>query len=136
MDFFLKFSIAARNRHFTRLAALTSFILVGIVAVPLIGLIGCVAVPEAGSDAAGEDVAVVVTKADYIGSEACADCHEDISSRWEKTLHARMLQDPKKNPDAILGDMTQSLPFSEEDIVYTIGNHWTQRYITEIDGGE
>jgi hypothetical protein len=93
-----------------------------------------VAVPEAGSDEAGEGVAVVVTKDDYIGSEACADCHEDISSRWEKTLHARMLQDPKKSPDAILGDMTQSLPFSEEDIVYTIGNHWTQRYITEIDG--
>jgi hypothetical protein len=97
------------------------------------GLVGCVATPEEGGESS--DIGVVtVTREDFVGSGACKDCHEEITLKWEKTLHARMMQDPKEKPDAILGDMTQNLPFKKEDIAYSLGNHWTQRYMTEIDG--
>ncbi len=94
---------------------------------------GCAAAPGAGLERDGTEKAIVAEK-DFAGSAACAACHEETHSMWTRTLHARMMQDPKKFPDAILGDMTQSLPFKEEDIVYALGNHWTQRYMTEIEG--
>ncbi len=96
------------------------------------GLMAYAAVPEEG-DERPEAGASVEQEKKYVGSEACAECHEETYSKWKRSLHARMMQDVKENPDAILGDMSQSLPFSKEDILYTLGNHWTQRYITEID---
>lgn len=74
------------------------------------------------------------SRGDFAGSETCNPCHKEIYDKWEKTLHARMMQDARRNPDAILGDMAQSLPFSRVDIKYTLGSHWTQRYLTEIEG--
>lgn len=97
------------------------------------GIVGCVAAPVDGGGPAGIDAATVAKK-DYVGSGSCAECHEEMHARWKKTLHARMMQDPKENPDAILGDFAQKLPFETEDIKYTLGNHWTQRYLTEVDG--
>jgi hypothetical protein len=119
------------NRRLARSTARSALSLLGIAF--MIGFFGCVTATEEPGESAANGV-VTVTREDFVGSEACRDCHEEITLKWEKTLHARMMQDPKEKPDAILGDMTQSLPFKKEDIAYTLGNHWTQRYMTEIDG--
>ncbi|TLN04336.1 hypothetical protein FDZ71_12085, partial [bacterium] len=54
---------------------------------------------------------------------------------WKLTPHARMLIDAEKNPDAILAnDFNDDVPFGPRDIAYTVGSHWTQKYLTRIDG--
>lgn len=71
----------------------------------------------------------------YVGSEACRKCHDGKYRQWEETLHANVIKDAKKNPGAILGDFSlEELPFKREDVLYTIGSHWDQRYMTRIDG--
>ncbi|NOZ71328.1 MAG: hypothetical protein GXP38_05345 [Chloroflexi bacterium] len=70
----------------------------------------------------------------YIGSDRCAGCHEDQYFSWRDTLHARMIQNPAENPEAIIGDFFHydpDLTFNKKDIVYTIGNRWKQNYITK-----
>jgi len=70
----------------------------------------------------------------YVGSEKCASCHQIQYKGWVKTFHSTVIQDAKKNPSAILADMsTPDLPFKKEDIHLTIGGHWDQRYLTRID---
>jgi hypothetical protein len=69
----------------------------------------------------------------YVGSERCASCHQIQYKGWVKTFHSTVIQDARKNPSAILGDMSSSdLPFRKEDIDFTIGGHWDQRYMTRI----
>ena len=34
----------------------------------------------------------------YVGSAACRDCHLDIYVRWQDTLMANVLQDPRERP--------------------------------------
>ena len=80
------------------------------------------------SDAAGESAL-----ADYVGSERCASCHQVNYKGWVKTFHSTVVQDAKKDPSVILGDMNApDLPFKKEDIYLTIGGHWDQRYLTKI----
>ena len=31
---------------------------------------------------------------EFVGSESCAACHQDIYDRWKDTLMAKVLQDP------------------------------------------
>lgn len=71
----------------------------------------------------------------YVGSKECEECHQKIYRTFQGTLHPRMIQDVKKNPKAILGDFEMesvARTFTREDILYTIGNLWVQRYITKI----
>lgn len=71
----------------------------------------------------------------YAGSDACGECHEDVYKQWRRTPHSKMLVDAKKDPAAILAtEFTDAIPFTTDDIVFTVGNHWVQKYITEIDG--
>jgi hypothetical protein len=78
--------------------------------------------------------ASVSTNADYIGSKRCASCHQIQYKGWVKTFHSTVIQDAKKDPSVILADMsTPGLPFKKEDIHFTIGGHWDQRYLTRID---
>ncbi|PLX38879.1 MAG: hypothetical protein C0608_11930 [Deltaproteobacteria bacterium] len=70
---------------------------------------------------------------DYLGSEGCKECHEKMYDGWKRTYHSTAVQDAKKNPDVILGDFTQkNIGFKKEDIEYTIGAHWNQRYMKKI----
>ena len=39
---------------------------------------------------------------DYVGSDTCKICHLEHYDSWKMTLHSRMLQDAKKNQDAII----------------------------------
>ena len=87
----------------------------------------------------------------YVGSEVCKTCHLEHYDAWKRTLHSKMLQDVSKNDeDVIVVDLDQEvmkedfeedrgkaqdsvsirsifLP-SDEDVKYTIGSQWKQRY--------
>lgn len=71
----------------------------------------------------------------YVGSSRCGACHPNQFDAWENTLHRRMVQDAKK-ANVIKGDFTKAgNPFEvakdvkQQDIVYTLGSEWKQRYL-------
>jgi len=71
----------------------------------------------------------------FIGSKACARCHKSYYDGWQKTFHSTVIQDVKANPASVLADFSdETLPFSLDEVEYTIGSHWDQRYMKEIDG--
>ena len=70
----------------------------------------------------------------FVGSAKCGSCHTAIYNRWKKTLMANVLQDVKAKPEAILGDFSKPnefVTFKKEDIVFTYGSKWKQRYFTK-----
>ncbi len=73
---------------------------------------------------------------DFVGSAACAECHQDIYDRWEETLMANVIQDPVERPDVVLGDFetpdTTLVDFDLGDVVFTYGSKWKQRYFTRV----
>jgi len=90
----------------------------------------------------------------YVGSEVCRTCHLEHYDAWKMTLHSRMLQDAKANADAIVTDFNHEIIKADltkiqdklkvavdqvyipkvEDILYTIGSQWKQRYLVKKDG--
>lgn len=69
----------------------------------------------------------------YVGSEKCGECHEEDYAQWKRTPHANMLRDARANPDAVAARDYSGVPFKGEDIWWTIGSHWIQKYLTFID---
>jgi predicted CXXCH cytochrome family protein len=75
------------------------------------------------------------TAKEFVGSAACQSCHQDIYARWKDTLMANILQDPQAHPEVVLGDFSRPNPlvtFRKEDVTYTYGSRWKQRYFTKI----
>ena len=90
----------------------------------------------------------------YVGSDTCKMCHLEHYDSWKMTMHSRMTQDAQKNRDVIivpidekriredlakLGDKLkvpadQIYVPKEDEIKYTIGSQWKQRFIVEKDG--
>ncbi|WP_366923056.1 hypothetical protein MFMK1_003547 [Metallumcola ferriviriculae] len=76
--------------------------------------------------------------AEYVGSETCAGCHADIAQSLEQTMHTKMLQDA--SDETIIGDLAKAgnplevTGLAKEDIKFTIGSKWKQRYVVEQDG--
>ncbi|HEV2352445.1 MAG TPA: cytochrome c3 family protein [Terriglobia bacterium] len=73
--------------------------------------------------------------ATYVGSKACATCHEEIYRRWQKTPMANVVRDPREYRDAIIPDLSQPNPlvkFTQKDIALVYGSIWKQRYFTKI----
>jgi predicted CXXCH cytochrome family protein len=73
--------------------------------------------------------------AHYVGSKACARCHQDIYERWRKTRMANVVRDPREHPDAIAPDLSQPNPlvtFTREDIALVYGSRWKQRYFKKV----
>lgn len=71
----------------------------------------------------------------FVGSSSCQDCHLDIYTRWQDTLMANVLQNPRETPSAILADFDTDNPlvtFRPEDVTFTYGSKWKQRYFTQI----
>jgi predicted CXXCH cytochrome family protein len=71
----------------------------------------------------------------FVGSQACAACHPAIFASWKKTRMANVVQDPKIHPEAILGNFSKPDPlvtFKKDDIAFTYGSKWKQRYFTKI----
>ncbi len=72
---------------------------------------------------------------EFAGSQACETCHQNIYDRWKDTRMANILVDVKERPGVILGDFSKPDPlvtFTKEDIVFTYGSKWKQRYFTRI----
>jgi len=88
----------------------------------------------------------------FVGSDTCKMCHLEHFDSWKMTLHSRMLQDAQKNRDAIIapfdeklirGDLAKEklkIPVDkvfvpkEDEVKYTIGSQWKQRYLVERNG--
>jgi predicted CXXCH cytochrome family protein len=73
--------------------------------------------------------------AQYVGSAACAACHQDIYNRWIKTLMANVVRDPRAHPEAILPDLSKHDPlltFGITDIAFVYGSKWKQRYFKKV----
>ena len=71
----------------------------------------------------------------FVGSEACAQCHQAIFDRWQDTLMANILVDVDERPEVILGDFStpnELVTFDQDDIDFTYGSKWKQRYFTRI----
>jgi len=85
--------------------------------------------------AKGTNVAVqqegAVQSAHYVGSQACASCHQEIYDRWKKTAMANVVRDPKVHPDAFAADpqtAPEELRFSKDEVAFVYGSKWKQRY--------
>lgn len=90
----------------------------------------------------------------FVGSDTCKTCHLEHYDSWKMTMHSRMTQDAQKNRDVIIvpidearirGDLAKlskklKVPADQiwipkvEEIRYTIGSQWKQRFIVEKDG--
>jgi hypothetical protein len=74
-------------------------------------------------------------KEDYVGSAACQQCHAAMHAGWKRTFHSTVVQDARTEPNAVLGDFSEgNLGLEREDIEYTVGAHWAQRYLKRIGG--
>jgi hypothetical protein len=65
----------------------------------------------------------------YAGSATYETCHARKFREWERTSHARMARDPKRDPAALTADFSVSPPFPADEVLYVLGNHWTQRFV-------
>jgi predicted CXXCH cytochrome family protein len=75
------------------------------------------------------------TPSAYVGSAACARCHQETYNRWVKSRMANVVRDPKTHPDAIIPDLSKPDPlltFTRNDIAWVYGSKWKQRYFTKI----
>ncbi len=90
----------------------------------------------------------------YVGSEVCRSCHLEHYDAWKRTLHSRMLQDAKANADVLVTDIVEEkvradlalkgdklkVPADQihvpkqDDVLYTIGSQWKQRYLIRHEG--
>lgn len=89
----------------------------------------------------------------YVGSDTCKQCHLEHYDSWQMTLHSRMLQDASANQDAIIVPIDEQrirddlsnvesglkVPADQiyvpktEEILYTIGSQWSQRFLVKKD---
>jgi predicted CXXCH cytochrome family protein len=53
---------------------------------------------------------------DYVGSAACAECHQREYASWAKTAHALAIQDVTKDKNPIIGQWDKTLAFQEGDL--------------------
>ncbi len=90
----------------------------------------------------------------YVGSNRCKECHQKQYYSWRTTMHSRMTQNVQQNRDAIIVELDEKrirkdlaklgkklkVPADKiyipkiEEIKYTIGSKWKQRYIVEKEG--
>lgn len=70
----------------------------------------------------------------YVGSKACAQCHEDLYNRWKQTPMANVVRDPREHPDAIIPDLATDpfATFTKDDVALVYGSLWKQRYFTKV----
>jgi hypothetical protein len=89
----------------------------------------------------------------FVGSDTCKMCHLEHYDSWKMTLHSRMLGNAQKDKDVIITEINEKkiredlskltnlkIPVDQffipkvDDIKYTIGSQWKQRYLVEKEG--
>jgi hypothetical protein len=103
---------------------------------------------------AQEDVEYLEMPKQYVGSEKCKSCHQKQYYTWRTTQHSRMAQDLRANKRALIVDWDEKtirddlaklgkklkVPAKKiyvpklDEIEYTIGSKWKQRYIVRKKG--
>ena len=116
-------------------------------AIMAIGISACAAEQPVDIDA------VLSTPKAFVGSETCKRCHLEHYDSWKMTMHSRMTQDAQKNRDVIIAPIDEKsirkdlvklskklkVPADQiyipkiDEIKYTIGSQWKQRFIVEKD---
>ena len=116
-------------------------------AIMAIGISACAAEKPVDIDA------VLSTPKAFVGSETCKRCHLEHYDSWKMTMHSRMTQDAQKNRDVIIAPIDEKrirkdlaklskklkVPADQiyipkiDEIKYTIGSQWKQRFIVEKD---
>ncbi len=101
-----------------------------VIAAPLLVLAQAARTPNGKTQA----VASITTRSRYVGSAACAGCHQQIYRRWLKTPMANVVRDPHKFPHAIIPDLktNQIAPFEANQVALVYGTIWKQRYFTRV----
>ncbi len=121
----------------------------GLAAAVVLMMVGC------GPGESRVDIAEITAKPKaYVGSETCKTCHLEHYDSWKATMHSRMTQDAQKNRDVLVVAIDEKriradlaklekklkvpadkiwIPKTDE-IKYTIGSQWKQRFIVEKDG--
>jgi formate-dependent nitrite reductase cytochrome c552 subunit len=120
----------------------------------VISTIALLALAACGSQQPVNMKAVTSKPKAFVGSETCKMCHLEHYDSWKMTLHSRMTQDVQKNLDVIIADFNEKkiredlaklgdklkVPADQiyipkiDQIKYTIGSQWKQRYIVEKGG--
>ncbi len=103
---------------------------------------------------ASEAESILAQPKTYVGSEQCKVCHLEHFDSWKMTLHSRTIQDVTVNRDAIITDINPAVIRADlkkqeadlkvpvdsiyipevEEIKYTLGVQWKQRYLIEKNG--
>src|SRR6185312_9149279 len=89
----------------------------------------------ASSSAATASATPDLSGAHYVGSQNCAQCHQNIYDRWKKTRMANVVRDPREHPEAIAPDLSKPDPvvtFTKDDIAFVYGSRWKQRYFKKV----
>ena len=81
----------------------------------------------------------VQKEAHFVGPQKCEKCHQEQYKSWHASMHSKMIQDVRADPKVIVADFSklpEDADFRREEIVYTIGSKFKQRYMipTTIDG--
>jgi len=74
-------------------------------------------------------------KAHFVGSQSCQSCHAGVYGSWKQTRMANVVRDPAQHPEAILPDLSKADPlltFTKEEIAFTYGSKWKQRYFKRV----
>jgi formate-dependent nitrite reductase cytochrome c552 subunit len=109
------------------------------------GLAGCGRSPEKAAD-------LIDKPKTFVGSEQCKVCHLEHYDSWKTTLHSRTLQNVTVNRDALITSIDPEIiradlkeedlkvPLDQiyipkvEEIKYTQGVQWRQRFVVQKNG--
>ena len=80
----------------------------------LLGLMGLILM-ACGAEQPIDVAAVTSQPKAFVGADTCKMCHLEHYDSWKMTMHSRMLQDAKKNQDAII------VPIEEKRIREDLG---------------
>jgi hypothetical protein len=69
-------------------------------------------------------------EAEFVGSEACASCHQQQASGWQQSQHARAMQ--HATADTVLGDFNDAR-YSRDGVTSTFTRR-DGRFIVRTDG--
>lgn len=123
-------------------------------AIGLALFVAVIAIAACGGEQPVDVAAVTSQPKAYVGSDNCKQCHLEHYDSWKMTMHSRMTQDAQKNRDAIIVPIDEKriredlakledklkVPSDNiyvpkiDEIKYTIGSQWKQRYVVEKDG--
>jgi predicted CXXCH cytochrome family protein len=77
--------------------------------------------------------ATIVSNLDYVGSAACADCHEADYRQWERSLHVRMTKPVAEA--LIVGDFTSGARFADHGRAFEFGTRDGRPFMRISFGG-